>query len=190
MSAPPAAAWSPARRASRFIYLNKTCFNGLYRVNSRGQFNVPFGDYENPKLVDEDNLRACAAALENTGIFEEPFTGILARARRNEQRDAARLPQLQGRNRVAVHEGRLDGGLVRAEFLHDAREPVVDRDEAFGERGLAVGLDRAAGHIHQPVAGAADHAPAGAAEPRIDPENANRLAHVRCVDTTSRGCPR
>lgn len=44
-------------RASRMLYLNKTCFNGLFRVNSSGQFNVPFGHYKNPNIVDEKALR-------------------------------------------------------------------------------------------------------------------------------------
>lgn len=62
-------------RAARFIYLNKTCFNGLYRVNKSGKFNVPFGDYANPTICDAENLRACAAALKTVitmhGDFEE-----------------------------------------------------------------------------------------------------------------------
>jgi DNA adenine methylase len=48
----------PVERASRIIFLNKTCFNGLFRVNSQGQFNVPFGNYENPKIVNDIVLRA------------------------------------------------------------------------------------------------------------------------------------
>jgi DNA adenine methylase len=53
---------SPAL-AAWFIYLNKTCFNGLYRVNRSGGFNVPVGTYENPTICDADNLRACSKAL-------------------------------------------------------------------------------------------------------------------------------
>ncbi|HWO94293.1 MAG TPA: Dam family site-specific DNA-(adenine-N6)-methyltransferase, partial [Dehalococcoidia bacterium] len=57
-------AMSRARAAARFIYLNKTCYNGLYRVNRRGQFNVPFGRYTTPpRLYDRENLLAVSAAL-------------------------------------------------------------------------------------------------------------------------------
>jgi DNA adenine methylase len=52
--------------ASRFVFLNKTCYNGLYRVNSKNEFNVPFGRYKNPRLFNSDNLRAVSNALRQT----------------------------------------------------------------------------------------------------------------------------
>ncbi len=48
---------SDVERAGRFLYLNRTCFNGLHRVNSKGEFNVPMGRYKNPDFVQEDNIR-------------------------------------------------------------------------------------------------------------------------------------
>ncbi len=56
------------QRASRFIYMNKTCFNGLYRENSKGQFNTPFGRYKNPNIANTDNLRAVSAYLNQSNI--------------------------------------------------------------------------------------------------------------------------
>lgn len=63
--------------AARTIYLNKTCFNGLYRVNKSGQFNVPFGSYKNPKIVDEGALRAASALLGNTTIVCGDYKAVL-----------------------------------------------------------------------------------------------------------------
>ena len=60
---------SDIETASLFIFLNRTCFNGLYRVNSKGEFNVPHGKYSNPKICDEATLRADSALLKNVEIL-------------------------------------------------------------------------------------------------------------------------
>src|SRR4030095_15263174 len=75
---------SDSARAARFIYLNKTCFNGLYRVNSQGRFNVPMGDYKNPTILDEKNLRAVAAALKEVELRTAHFSETLASARKGD----------------------------------------------------------------------------------------------------------
>lgn len=58
-----------AEAAARTIFLNKTCFNGLYRVNKQGKFNTPFGKYKNPKICDEERLRAASEALRKAVIL-------------------------------------------------------------------------------------------------------------------------
>ena len=76
--------WSSVRRAGRLIFLNKTCYNGLYRVNSKGEFNTPFGDYKNPKILDRDNLLACSRELQRATIVLESFEGVLKRAKKGD----------------------------------------------------------------------------------------------------------
>lgn len=76
--------WSKVERASRLIYLNKTCFNGLYRMNSDGHFNVPYGFYKNPNIVDEHNLIACSALLKKTEIALASFETIEKKARKGD----------------------------------------------------------------------------------------------------------
>jgi DNA adenine methylase len=76
-SCPPA----PVERAAQFIFLNKTCYNGLYRVNRSGAFNVPHGTYANPRVCDEPGLRRCSESLRNaeltTGDFESACAAAL-----------------------------------------------------------------------------------------------------------------
>jgi DNA adenine methylase len=55
-------------RAARFIYLNRICFNGIYRLNSKGEFNVPFGKYTDPLICDADNIKAVSNLLKNVTI--------------------------------------------------------------------------------------------------------------------------
>jgi DNA adenine methylase len=57
--------------------LNKTCFNGLYRVNRQGRFNVPFGRYKNPRLVDEELLRTVSAVLKDARIICDDYKTVL-----------------------------------------------------------------------------------------------------------------
>ncbi len=64
--------------AARMIYLNKTAYNGLYRVNRRGQFNVPFGRYKRPRYLDPDNLRAVSKALQKVELRCVSFEAVLS----------------------------------------------------------------------------------------------------------------
>ena len=72
---------SKASQAAMFIYLNKTCFNGLHRVNRKGEFNVPMGRYKNPRILDIDRLRLASALLQTAEIQCEGFEGLLRSAR-------------------------------------------------------------------------------------------------------------
>lgn len=70
--------------ASRFIYLNRTCFNGMYRVNSKGGFNVPFGKYTNPLICDEVNLRKVSGVLKNVEIRNQDYKEVLKKAKKGD----------------------------------------------------------------------------------------------------------
>jgi DNA adenine methylase len=70
-----------AERAATFIYLNKTCFNGLHRVNSKGEFNVPAGRYVNPRILNEEALRAASTQLASCELRCTGFESLLSLAR-------------------------------------------------------------------------------------------------------------
>jgi DNA adenine methylase len=76
---------SDVERASRIIYLNKTCYNGLYRVNNSGEFNSPFGKYKNPNIVNEPTLRAVNSYLNSNNIRIEntDYETVLKEADKN-----------------------------------------------------------------------------------------------------------
>lgn len=69
----------PLEIAARFMYLNKTCFNGLYRVNKSGRFNVPFGSYKKPNIVQEENILACNNVLQKVTVSHHSYDKIDAK---------------------------------------------------------------------------------------------------------------
>lgn len=72
---------SNTQRAAAFVYLNKTCFNGLHRVNRRGEFNVPAGRYKNPRILDEQLMRSASRALARAELRLGGFEHLLSSAR-------------------------------------------------------------------------------------------------------------
>jgi len=70
-----------SKRAAMFIYLNKTCFNGLHRVNRKGEFNVPAGSYKSPRILNEAALRSASKALQGADLRCTSFDALLESAR-------------------------------------------------------------------------------------------------------------
>lgn len=80
----PEVALTNIERAARMIYLNKTCFNGLWRVNNRGQFNVPMGKYANPSILDEENIYAVSTALSNVVFSVGDYKNVVQKAKQKD----------------------------------------------------------------------------------------------------------
>lgn len=77
---------SAIEKTSRLLFLNRTCFNGLYRVNSKGKFNVPLGRYTNPNIVNEENLRAVSNVLQSSKVSIQcrDFESVLKDVRKDD----------------------------------------------------------------------------------------------------------
>jgi len=75
---------SKIEKATRFIYLNKTCFNGLYRVNKKGYFNTPMGSYKNPNIVDVETILNASEALQYVTLKHQPFKEIVKDVQEND----------------------------------------------------------------------------------------------------------
>jgi DNA adenine methylase len=78
------AKWSDVERGARLLFLNKTCYNGLWRVNASGKNNVPFGRYEHPRILDEEALRAASVALAGVDLRVADFASVAAELSRGD----------------------------------------------------------------------------------------------------------
>jgi DNA adenine methylase len=124
---------TPTERAARFIYLNRTCFNGLYRINQAGKFNVPFGKYNNPVICDSENLKEVSKALKTTRIMEKNFDFVLKEAKKGDvvYFDPPYFPSSKTSNFTSYTKDRF--GIVDQTLL----SIVVDQ---LSERGVSVVL--------------------------------------------------
>jgi DNA adenine methylase len=114
-------------RAARLIYLNRTCFNGLYRVNKKGGFNVPFGDYANPTICDELNLRAVSTVLQGVDLLSSDFEKSTVNAKRGDAVyfDPPYAPLSETANFTAYSKGGF--GADEHERLRNLAEKLIGR---------------------------------------------------------------
>jgi DNA adenine methylase len=100
----------PVERAARIIYLNRTCFNGLYRENSKGIFNVPMGRYKNPLICNHENLRAVSRALQRATVRHQHFARVLDSAESGDlvYFDPPYAPVSRTANFTGYHKGMFD----------------------------------------------------------------------------------
>jgi DNA adenine methylase len=117
---------SPVEMASRFIFLNRTCFNGMYRVNSKGEFNVPFGRYSNPIICDEVNLRRTSKCLQNVQIIHQDYKQAVKKARKG---DFIYFdPPYDPVSKTALFTSYTSNQFIEADQL-ELRDVVVDLDQ-------------------------------------------------------------
>ena len=123
--------WFPVERAARMIFLNKTCFNGLYRVNSQGAFNVPHGSYAKPTICDESGLRAASGALQSVEIRESDFEAAIRGAKPEDfvYFDPPYIPVSETSNFTAYTAESF--GLEEQQRLADAAQKLSVRDVSF-----------------------------------------------------------
>ena len=120
-------------RAAAFIYLNKSCFNGLYRVNGKGELNVPFGGYKNPSIFDEENLLAASKLLKSVKLYSGDFAKILDVAEKN---DFAYLdPPYYPLNKTSSFTS-----YTKGQFLAEEQIRLADVFKSLDRRGCKVML--------------------------------------------------
>ena len=120
-------------RAARFIYLNKTCFNGLYRVNSEGKFNVPMGAYKNPDITQEERLRLVTKLLRNVNIKVMPFENVRNLAKKGDfiYFDPPYYPLKKGESFTTY---------TKDSFLEKEQEKLAEIFKALDKKGCLVML--------------------------------------------------
>jgi len=143
-------ALSRVESAARFIYLNRTCFNGIYRVNQEGRFNVPFGSYVNPVICDEPNLRAVSELLQGVDIrccdfrkFLEDFRSLINVHQPNGiYADPPYVPISKTANFTSYTEGRFgmdeQADLARGLYLLSAAGVRVVASNSGAQEALAL----------------------------------------------------
>lgn len=120
-------------KVSRLLFLNRTCFNGLYRVNSKGKFNVPLGRYSNPNIVNEENLLSVSHTLQSKKIQIncQDFSSVLSQAKRG---DFVYFdPPYQPTSKTASFTSYTDKN-----FSYEDLEMLVDVSEKLDKRGCKV----------------------------------------------------
>jgi DNA adenine methylase len=120
-------------RAARLVYLNKTCFNGLYRVNSKGEFNVPFGDYSNPSIFNEQTLYEASRLLQGVEIKVQEFDSVIDFAKKNDfiYLDPPYVPLSRTSNFT---------GYTKGEFLMKEQRRLAEVFKILDSRGCYVML--------------------------------------------------
>lgn len=123
----------PLERAARFIYLNKTGFNGLYRVNSKGKFNVPMGSYKNPDIVQEEKLRWVSNLLKNIIIKVSSFETVVNFAKPGDfvYFDPPYYPLEKGKNFTTY---------TKETFLEDEQQKLAQVFKQLDNKGCLVML--------------------------------------------------
>jgi len=124
---------SRAEAAARMIFLNRTGYNGLYRVNSKGEFNVPFGRYKNPRICDVENLTAASLALQAATLYQSSFEEVSKRARKGDlvYFDPPYVPLTSTANFVSY---------TSVGFSMEDQEKLADLFDNLSRRGVLVML--------------------------------------------------
>ncbi len=119
------------RKSALFIFLNKTCYNGLYRVNSKGEFNVPSGRYKNPGIFEKNNIRKVSELLRDVKILNEDFEEVAKNVKENDfvYFDPPYIPLTETAEFTSYSEGG---------FNHEEQLRLAETVDKLSEKGAYV----------------------------------------------------